>query len=315
MLSDTQQATFRSQGYLVVPNVIDPATLDAVQAEYAEAMRRNYADWQADGLVADPPEGLSMWDMLDRAVAAGLEWYQPLDISLPHQDINEETPFHFGPATFDLITNPRVLDIAESLLGGELTSNPIQHVRIKPPQRRVAGSENRAHVVATDWHQDRGVGHESADATEMLTVWIAITDANVENGCLQVIPNPPDQMYPHCPKTQTAIADPFVDADRAVPAEVGAGGLVLIHPLTPHSAGPNMSDGYRWSFDIRFNVSGQPTGRDHFPSFVARSRQRPSDELHDWKVWKAAWEQARHAAANSAHIEQHRWTHDSPYCA
>ncbi len=315
MLSASQVEAFRTQGYLVVPEAVDTATLRAVHDEYSDALRRLYDDWHAAGLVADPPDGLSFFEMLDHVRAAGLEWFQPLDISLPHADITEDTPFHFGPAVFGLLTHPNVLDVAESLLGGELTSNPIQHVRIKPPQNEVPEGELRAHITTTDWHQDRGVGHEEADDTDILTVWIAITDATVENGCLQVIPNPPAQMYPHCPKTQTAIADPFIEQDRAVPIEVKAGSLVLIDPLTPHCAGPNTSDGYRWSFDIRFNVSGQPTGRSHFPDFVARSRVAPDTELHDWRAWKKLWEEARFAAAHSKHIPQHRWQSDSPHCA
>lgn len=315
MLSQDQIDRFNTDGYLIVENVLDQETLDRVKSEYAARMNEIYSGWFQHGLVADPPENLDFWGQLDKAREAGLEWYQPLDISLPHDGISDETPFHFGPAVFDMLTDNRILDLAESLIGGELTSNPIQHVRIKPPQNKVAADEVRAHIVATEWHQDRGVGHEEADETEIITVWIAITDANVENGCLQVIPNPPDDMLPHCPKAQTAIADAFVEEDRAIPAVVKAGGVVLMHPLTPHSAGPNTSEGYRWSFDVRYNVTGQPTGRSHFPEFVARSRAHPESEMRDWKNWKQSWEAARHQAAHSPHIPQHRWGHDSPHCA
>ena len=315
MLSKSEIERFDTQGYLVIEDVVSPVLLKQIRAEYSERMAALYAAWHTLGQVKEPPEGLDFWAKLDRVRAAGLEWFQPLDISLPHEDITDDTPFHFGPATFDLVTHGRILDIVESLLGGELTSNPIQHVRIKPPQAEVPESEVRAHIGTTDWHQDRGVGHAEADATEIVTVWIAITDATVENSCLKVIPNPPADMYPHCPKTQTAIADPFIEADRAVPAEVKAGGIVLIHPLTPHCAGPNMSNGYRWSFDIRYNVTGQPTGRSHFPEFIARSRAHPETELHDWRVWKKLWQDARHKAAHAPHIPQHRWHHDSPHCA
>ena len=61
-------------------------------------------------------------------------------------------------------------------------------MRIKPPSTDLHGDEIRAHITATDWHQDRAVGHAEADQTNMVTVWCAISDATVENGCLQVIP-------------------------------------------------------------------------------------------------------------------------------
>ncbi|MGI9510212.1 MAG: phytanoyl-CoA dioxygenase family protein, partial [Geminicoccaceae bacterium] len=148
-----------------------------------------------------------------------------------------------------------------------------------------------------------------------VTVWLAITDATVENGCLQVAPGKRDAMLPHCSKTQVGIADAFLPRDEAVPAPVRAGGAVLFHPLTPHASLANNSDGYRWSFDLRYNVTGQPTGRSQFPDFVVRSRDNPAAELRDWRSWKASWDRTRSRLASSPHIPQHRWSNDAPYCA
>ena len=47
-----------------------------------------------------------------------------------------------------MVTNPRLLDIVEQLIGPEITSNPIQHVRIKPPATTLRGDEVRAHIAA-----------------------------------------------------------------------------------------------------------------------------------------------------------------------
>ena len=315
MLSQQQIRQFRDQGYLVVEDVVDDGTLAAIRTEYASLMDRLFAQWHAQGKVKGAPENLDFWGKLDRCLGGSFDWYQPFDISLPHDNIAEDTPMHFGPAVFDLVTHARVLDIVESLIGPEITSNPIQHVRIKPPQRALQQSEVRAHITSTDWHQDQGVTLEEADETEFVTIWVAITDATVENGCLQVAPGPRNEMLPHCSKTQVGIADVFVPADTAVPAPVGAGGVVLFHPLTPHASLPNESNGYRWSFDLRYNVTGQPTGRSHFPEFVARSRSDPASELQDWKVWRQMWRDTRHRLAVGPHVPQHRWPSDSPYCA
>ena len=315
MLTQAQVDQFRERGYLVVENIVEQATLEAVRNEYADLMDRLYADWQTQGLVKPATDSMTFWDKLDQCCRAGFDWFQPLDISLPHNDIGEDTPMHFGPAVFNLVTHGNILDAVEPLIGPEITSNPIQHVRIKPPQRALPESENRAHVRATDWHQDKGVTLEEADETEFVTVWLAITDATVEKGCLQVASGDYDAMLPHCSKTQVGIADPFIPRANATPAPVSAGGAVIFHPLTPHASLANKSNGCRWSFDLRYNVTGQPTGRSHFPEFIARSRDNPDAELRDWKVWKEMWEEARLHLANTPHIAQHRWTSDSPYCA
>ena len=315
MLSEHQRTQFARDGYLVVEDLIDAETLRAIQDEYAELMDRLYAEWAASGKVPEPTPEMGFWDKLDTASRAGFDWYQPLDISLPHADINDDTPMHIGPAVFNMARHPRILDLVECFLGPELTSNPIQHVRIKPPERQVDASEDRAHIISTDWHQDRGVTLESADQTDMITVWLAITDATVENGCLQVKPGMRDDMLPHCTLKQVGITETYLPKDAAVPTPVKAGGAVIFHPLTPHASLSNHSDGYRWSFDLRYNVTGQSTGRDQFPCFVARSRKDPDSELHDWRQWKEMWETARHQLAHSEHIAQHRWPSDGPYCA
>ncbi len=315
MLDQYQLCQFEKNGYLVVEDVVNEPALAAVQREYAELVDRLYVDWREQGLVRTPPEGLSFWDKLGQCQAGGFDWFQPLDISLPHSDIREDTPMHFGPAVFDLVTHPNIMDIVEQLIGPEITSNPIQHIRIKPPEREVHEQERRAHITTTDWHQDRGVTLEEADSSTMVTVWLAVTNATVENGCLQVMPGRHEEMLPHCLKKQVGIADAFLPANKAVPAPVRAGGIVLFHPLTPHASLPNESDGYRWSFDLRYNVTGHPTGRSQFPEFVARSRSNPGSELQDWRRWQLDWEVVRSRLANAPHIPQHRWDNDAPYCA
>ena len=148
MLTQSEIERFRSQGFLAVENVVDDATLQAVRREYADLLDRLYAGWYAEGRLEVAPEGLSFWEKLDQCYRGGFDWYQPFDISLPHDNIRENTPMHFGPAVFRLVTHPKILDIVESLIGSEITSNPIQHVRIKPPQRAVSSSESRVHVLS-----------------------------------------------------------------------------------------------------------------------------------------------------------------------
>ncbi|WP_137700666.1 phytanoyl-CoA dioxygenase family protein [Marimonas lutisalis] len=312
-LTRDQIDAFNANGVLVVPDVLPPQVLNGVKAEYESLLDGLYSAWHAEGRVP-APEGMDFWDKLLVSYEAGCDWFQPMDISLPGDEITPETPFHFGPAVFEMITCSHLLDLVEDLIGPEITSNPIQHVRLKPPVPRLRDGEIRAHIGGTDWHQDKAVAHEEGDNTQMVTVWLAMNDATVENGCLQVIPGKP-QMYPHCPKTQTAIADGFIDPAKAVPLPVKAGGAVIFHPLTPHASLANLSDRFRWSFDIRFNVTGQPTGRGHFPEFVARSRANPETALTDWRDWRDLWVAARARLSGAPHIPIHRWTGDSPACA
>ena len=237
MLTRAQRQSFDANGYLVVEDVFDPAE---IKSEYAALLDRLYDQWQDEGFV---PQAVGWEPRLLAAYRAGCDWCQPMDCSLPGDEISADTPMYFGPAVFNLITGERMLDMVEDLIGPEITSNPIQHIRLKPPATDLTGDEVRAHITATDWHQDRAVALEDADETNMVTVWCAVTDATPENGCLQVIPRGGSaEMLPHCPRTQTGIAYGFIDESKATPLPVRSGGVVIFHPLTPHGSLTNQTD-------------------------------------------------------------------------
>ena len=317
MLTNQQLLFFKNQGYVVIEDVFDQENIiTPIRFEYENLLNTLITDWVEKGALKEPPEDADFFEKLDFCYREGCEWFQPLDISLPDDTITQNTAMHFGPAVFDLLTCPKLLDIIEQLIGSEITSNPIQHVRLKPPATKLRANEIRSHITHTDWHQDRGVALQEADNTNMVTVWCAISDATINNGCLQVIPHAPKiELLPHCPKAQMAIADGFFDETQAIPLPVKSGGIVLFHPLTPHSSLPNKTDTFRWSFDIRFNKSGEPIGRAHFPEFIARSQLKPESVLNDWKIWRQMWEQARLRLASQERLNAHRWTADAPACA
>jgi ectoine hydroxylase-related dioxygenase (phytanoyl-CoA dioxygenase family) len=126
----------------------------------------------------------------------------------------------------------------------------------------------------------------------------SITDATVENGCLCVVAGSHKRgLATHCPggvDRPLAIPDAAVEAAGEVkPLPLRSGGVVFLHRLTMHGSLSNTSDGIRWSFDLRYQPVGQPTGRPRYPSFVARSRHDRGRELHDWRTWATLWTDTR----------------------
>ncbi len=317
MLSEAQLRQFEKDGYLVVEDLLDRSgTLDPVIAEYEAVLDDLWQGWIASGALDAAEPARTFEERIVRAYRAGLEYFQPMDISLPPGTITEDTPFHAGPAIFGLMTDDRLLDAIQSILGPEITSNPIQHIRIKPPTADLRSDEVRAHITSTDWHQDRAVTLEEADETRMVTAWVAVSDATVENGCLQVIPGSHrGRMLPHCPQNQVGIPAAMMAGRQARPLPVRAGGVILFHPLTIHGSLSNTSQGIRWSFDIRYNVTGEPTGRPMFPSFVARSAAAPETALRDPAEWRRLWERARSRLSLKETTTIHRWSPDAAHCA
>jgi phytanoyl-CoA hydroxylase len=291
---------FKEEGYLVVEDVLDvEREIEPVVAEYMALLEEMVGRWRADGKLtstyADLPFAQRLGHVLQETGPTG---YQPFDISLPFTGVTTETPIHLGPATFRLLASPRLLDAVEQIVGPEILSNPIQHVRIKPPERLLPDSMKRSLAGGTDWHQDQGVALPEIDETEMLTVWLPITDATVENGCLCVVPRSHQRgLATHCPgdgKTRVGLQIPEeVRGKDFTPVPIKRGGALFLHRQTMHAALSNVSDGIRWSFDLRYQPVGQPTGRPWFPAWVARSRQNPDSEVRDPEVWADLWRATR----------------------
>ena len=181
------RARFEREGYLVIEDVFDPAgDLDPVVHEYAARLDEMAADWHARGLIdstyADLPFSERFAHVLNDA---GPEGYRPFDITLSGP-ISEDSPMHTGPAVFNLITHPRMLDVVEQLIGAEILSNPIQHVRIKPPEHVLNHKFDDKNTMfsATEWHQDQGVATVE-DLSQTSVVWM-ISDSDLPNGALAV---------------------------------------------------------------------------------------------------------------------------------
>jgi ectoine hydroxylase-related dioxygenase (phytanoyl-CoA dioxygenase family) len=231
---------------------------------------------------------------------------------------------------FALLRNEAILDAVESLIGPEIFANPVQHVRLKPPEHllRANTATGEAPNNATPWHQDNGVVTEDADETEMITVWLPLTRATVENGCLVVQPQSQQGgLLPHCASDTPArnrnggtaglhIPDAFLAPEEvSVDCEMEAGDILLMHRRTPHASHRNTADHVRWSFDLRYNPTHQPSGRSAFPGFVARSAAEPWTELHDPVAWTDLWLEARARASGAPMPAFNRWDRSAVTCA
>jgi len=314
---------FEDEGYVVVRGLLSwEEDLQPVVHEYEQVLDRLVHQWHAAGRLATLHSDLPFGDRLIQATReARLPYDQEFDISLPQQNITEQTPIHTGPAVFDLLRNDRLLDQVTEFLGEEIYSNPVQHTRVKIPEHLIPEEVRTGLTIQVACHQDSGVVTADADETSMLTVWFPMTSATVENGCLAVIPESHRKgLELHCPSRnpliidQTCIPDQLIDQDL-VPLVMEPGDVIFMHRRTIHCGLVNRSDKIRWSFDLRYQPIGEPTGRPWFPGFVARSKAHPETELHDASAWAASWHAARRKLAHSDEVAFNRWQQGDPRCA
>ena len=322
-LTNEQVSQFHKEGYLLIEGLLDPVEdLDPIIEEYKGVLDRLAEELYIKGEIANTyahlPFGRRVCQIVEES---GKTHAQYFDFSLPQGNVKHDTPMWVGPAVYNTMTNPRLLDAVESIIGPEIYSNPVQHVRIKPPEHIVPidPDSGKAALGATNWHQDNGVVLEEADDSNILTVWFSLLDAPIESGCLKVIPGSHrDGVLDHCPGGPGGLQIPkqLLDEERSIPVPTKRGDVLFLTKRTCHSSLSNVSDDIRWSFDLRYNPIGQATGRGAFPGYVARSRQNPESVLPSAEAWAQLWYDARQHLADTQYNERfNRWDPNAPVCA
>jgi phytanoyl-CoA hydroxylase len=321
VLSDLQQQQFDQNGYVVVDDVISLSLLDDLLSTcegIANGLARDaVAAGGAPAEILGRP-GPAKIVALTRLTGRGFGQY--FDISLPPAgNIRPDTPINTAASVFSILVDEQLLDLVAGITGPEITCNPTQHLRLKlPVDATPSGSDGLAATVP--WHQDNGVLLEEADASHVLTVWIPCTPATSQNGCLQVIPRTPGMpLLAHCPKPEGySIPDTLVQAaGEPVTLEMQPGSVLLMDQRTVHASRENVTrDEVRISLDLRYQPTGEPTGRPLFPAFVARSGSSPQTALRDPATWAALWADARHRLAGpEAGSPFFRWGEGGSLCA
>jgi len=301
VLTNEQLDLFHQDGFLIVDHVLDDGDLLPLESEYSELLDDVLKKLFDGGRIPSTYEEYSFAGRFALVVSQYPGCVDYFNISLPliNGEVDASTYHaHTGPAVFGLLRNSKILDVVESVIGPEIASSPVQQMRLKPPQKNLS-AENVTHsgVGLTTWHQDTVAVLPEADGTNQLTVWVAVTDANEENGCLVSIPSSHREgAHRHVPGViprEPTVPANIIDGRKGVALPVKRGGLVIFDKNNIHCSLPNRSNQLRWSVDIRYHPVGQPSGRPAFPGFIARSRANPKTELKDPLVWNQMWQESR----------------------
>jgi non-heme Fe2+,alpha-ketoglutarate-dependent halogenase len=149
---------------------------------------------------------------------------------------------------WELSTHPRLLDCMEQLLG--------PNILLKSTRLFYKYGMSASFV---GWHQD-GITERLEDA-HVPGVWIGLTAATVENGCLRVVPRShrlglvPHAFRPHADNltTQGITAEAEIDSPHDI--QMRPGEMSLHHPLVLHASNPNRSTEPRIGFTATYSTS------------------------------------------------------------
>ena len=215
-LSENDRAIYRHCGHLTVPGLFD--------AHAAQALVEDIQCWGEQFLAALPPERRA--------------WY--LDGGVEARTVLRKlaNPHHHRAAVRRLAATPALVDIVESLIGPGV-SVYFSQIFFKPPE---GGGPKPA-------HQDNYYFGPN-DLDGVVTAWVALDDATLENGCLYFGDGshrgpvyahvaPPDEPY------NLQLPPEILQRQPMTPAPVMRGGVSFHHGNTFHQSGPNLSTRWR----------------------------------------------------------------------
>ncbi len=147
----------------------------------------------------------------------------------------------FEPKLRAMATLPKLLQVVEQLLGAK----PLlvdDAALLKPPR---SGQEK-------PWHQDmayRGLDYDM----RIIGVWIALDEADAENGCMHVIPRSHmNGATPHYSVRDWQICDANVNVERDAIVPLKPGGVLFFHGMTHHGTPNNFSDKRRRALQFHY---------------------------------------------------------------
>lgn len=105
------------------------------------------------------------------------------------------------------------------------------------------------------WHQDDG--YTPVTPSPYLTLWLALNDATVENGCISVLPGShKGGLVPHERTPIGLVCHAQDDPNQGVHVPVKAGSIAVFQSLTMHKSGVNRSQGMRKAYIIQYSQAG-----------------------------------------------------------
>ena len=146
-----------------------------------------------------------------------------------------------------LMRHPAILNLVRSLLGNDLMVWTT-HIYPKEP------GDGRF----ISWHQDSA--HWGLDSNQVLSVWVALTDATRENGCMRMLPGShhngqvehQDTRDSNNILTRGQTISNGIEEDRSVWIELKAGEVSVHHVDMFHASTPNQSNQRRVGVAIRY---------------------------------------------------------------
>ena len=173
-LTKDQINQFEKEGYVVKPGVYSHEDMIPIKEALTAIVHKEALALKEEGMLDDVYEDEPFQTGLARIRYANPEACQIIYKSIMGKGgggFKEESMLHF-------LRHRPLLSCIESLLGPDIIGSSVYRIRPKLPEW------DHGEVP---WHQDSGYFLPHCDRHLLVTCWIPLVDANLENGCLYVL--------------------------------------------------------------------------------------------------------------------------------
>lgn len=189
-----------------------------------------------------------------------------------------------GNDVFGLLTkSERMVNSVNQLMDGA-TAVCHFHSKLMQKEPRVGG--------AWEWHQDYGYWYKNEFLLpdQMISLMVAITEANKANGCLQVIKgtHKMGRIEHGFAGEQIGASQHYVDLAlktmELIYVELQLGDALYFHPNLLHRSEANLSDKARWSIISVYNRSGNVPYNEPSQSSIVPLMAVADEALLQWEA-------------------------------
>jgi len=159
-----------------------------------------------------------------------------------------DMPHFEHPFLFKYLTHPRVLKVIERFIGPDI---------VRWSSHFISKRENDGMEVP--WHQDGVYWSKMLEPMHVITMWLAVDESKIENGCMRVIPGSHtlrDRRYKTVNRENNLFGSEIIESDReaskAVNLELEVGECHFHDAWTIHNSSPNVSHKRRCGYTMRY---------------------------------------------------------------
>lgn len=238
MLSEDQRSSWDHDGFFIIRNFVPQSVGDAMAAHTIAAIRNDPPSAHAGETAYATPNGLLVQPEA-----------KPVDGAIkPEDHVAKVFNTHFAGPAHDFAVDARCGDIVADLLGSDV--DVFQSMFIL----------KNSGAWGQPWHQDSY--YFNFDQQPQVGLWLAISEATLQNGCLSVLPGSHRlPVQTHLPDRRPGANHGYmeiegIDESKAIPVEMQPGDLLVFHSYLLHKSVDNHSTDRRAAMVYHYGRHG-----------------------------------------------------------